>query len=141
MNNTWLALTNSNYLSGNLLNLLAAQQTVNSLNAQQAYTSNTYDSLSLLSSGVTTQFTTAPNGSYRGNLTLSSRWLNTTNSSLTTTNTYYDAGMLGKTQDPVGNVTQLFYSTTYAVEDTYPAFKMLLITRHPLPTTTTPEKC
>ena len=114
VNNTWLALTNSNYLSGNLLNLLSTQQTVNASNTQQAYTSNTYDGQSLLSSGVTTHFTTAPNGTYRGNLTGIGRWLNPTNSNLTTTNTYYDAGMLGKTQDPVGNSTQFFYSTTYA---------------------------
>ncbi|MGD1025789.1 MAG: RHS repeat-associated core domain-containing protein [Candidatus Sulfotelmatobacter sp.] len=114
VNNAWLALTNANYLNGNLLNLLSSQQIVNASGAQQAYTSNTYDSQSLLSSGVTTQFTTAPNGAYRGNLTGISRWLNTTNSNLTTTNTYYDAGMLGKTQDPVGNITQLFYSTSYA---------------------------
>jgi len=114
VNNAWLALTNANYLNGNLLNLLSSQQIVNASGAQQAYTSNTYDSQSLLSSGVTTQFTTAPNGAYRGNLTAVSRWLNTTNTNLTTTNTYYDAGMLGKTQDPVGNITQYFYSTTHA---------------------------
>lgn len=114
VNNTWLALTNGNYLTGNLLNLLSSQQIVNASGVQQSYTSNTYDGQSLLSSGVTTQFTTAPNGTYRGNLTGVSHWLNTTNSNLTTTNTYYDAGMLGKTQDPLGNVTQYFYSTTYA---------------------------
>jgi RHS repeat-associated protein len=113
INNSWLALTNSNYLSANLLNLTASQQTTDSSSTQRAYVTYGYDGGSLLSSGVTTQFTSPPNGTSRGNQTTINHWVNTTNSFLTTTNTYYDTGMLGKTADPANDTTQYSYSTTY----------------------------
>lgn len=57
--------------------------------------------------GYTTSYLT------RGNLTTSKRWLNTTSSWLTSTNTYDDAGNALSTTDPGGHATSLSYSDNF----------------------------
>lgn len=112
--NTYLALNNSSYLSANLLDLVSSVQIKDGGGTQRAYTTYSYDGSSLISSGITTQHNSAPpNGNTRGNLTSVARWLNTTGAYLTSTNTYFDTGMVNVAKDPKLNPTTYAYSSTY----------------------------
>ena len=65
----YLALSNSNYLANNLLNLKSSVQITDGGGTQRAYTTYGYDAYSLAPSGITTQHdSNPPAGTYRGNL-------------------------------------------------------------------------
>lgn len=144
----YLAPQNTNYLGdNNLLNLVSSQQVCSpplqgetgncgpsSTLVQRALKQNTYDQAlscttggsSPCSSGITTQHDASPpSGTYRGNLTTASRWLNTNSSYLNTTHAYFNTGMVQKTIDPVGNIIAYAYSSNYAgaflTQTTYPS--------------------
>jgi RHS repeat-associated protein len=50
---------------------------------------------------------------YRGNLTTSSHWLDTTSSFISSTSTYYDTGMKATSVDPLNHSTSYAYSGTF----------------------------
>jgi len=113
-NTSYLALSNSSYLNNNLLNLVSSVQVLDGGSTQRAYTTYSYDGSSPDSSGVSTQHDSSPPaGSYRGNLTSVARWLDTTSGYATTTNTYFDTGMVHVATDPNSNSTTYAYSSTY----------------------------
>ncbi|MGE5321327.1 MAG: hypothetical protein ACM3SW_00600, partial [Actinomycetota bacterium] len=57
----------------------------------------------------------SPPNAVRGNLTTVSKWLDTTNSFVSSQNTWFDTGMLATTTDPMGHTTTYSYDPT----DTY----------------------
>jgi RHS repeat-associated protein len=107
------ALANSNYLTNDLLSLPASVAVTGS--GPGSTTTYTYDQTTPAPSGITTQHTTSPpGGTYRGNPTTISRYLNTTGTYLSTTSTFFDTGMADVVKDPKLNPTTYGYSPTYA---------------------------
>ncbi len=99
------------YLSNNLLDLPEWVQVTDGSSAQQAYTTYAFDGASL-SPSITTQLDpTPPGGSHPGNLTSTSRWLNTTGGYLTNSETYYDTGVVKTSVDAKGNTTTYSYDS------------------------------
>jgi RHS repeat-associated protein len=114
-NTSYLALANSNYLGQNLLDVPSSIAILDGAGVQKGFTTYGYDEYPLVASGVTTQLNPNPaNGSYRGNLTSVRRWLNTTGTYLTTTNKYYDTGMLERATDPGNHTTTFEYGAAFA---------------------------
>jgi YD repeat-containing protein len=111
---TYLALSNSNYKTANLLDLVTQTTVKNGTGTQVAQTNFSYDEAGrLISSGISTHRDTAV--TYRGNQTSVSRWRNLpTVAWLTTQKYYYDTGMLQKTIDPGTHATTFAYSSTFA---------------------------
>jgi YD repeat-containing protein len=107
------ALSNSNYLNNNLLDLPASVAVTGA--GPGSTTTYAYDQTTPVSSGITTQHSTSPPaGTYRGNPTTVSRYLNTTGTYLSTTQTNWDTGMVDAVTDPKGNPpTKYGYSSTY----------------------------
>jgi RHS repeat-associated protein len=104
----------SPYKTNNLVRLPATITVEDGSGNQKAQTKYGYDASSLASSGITTQHDSAPPaGSSRGNQTSAQRWLNTTNTFLTSTNVYFDTGTIQTATDPKGNPTAFAYSSTY----------------------------
>jgi RHS repeat-associated protein len=110
---SYLALNNSTYLGYNLLDLPSSVKISDAGGTQRAYTTYSYDQYTLGTSGISTQHVTPPNGTYRGNLTSTARWLNTTGTNLSNTNTYFDTGTVDVATDPKSNPTTYGYSPTY----------------------------
>lgn len=122
---SYLWQSNSNYLNFNLLNLASNVSVYDGSSNLKASTNLSYDGSGRVSSGVATQHDSSPvNAPYYGNQTSVARWLNTTGTYLTTTNTLFDTGMLQKTTDPKLNTTTYTYSSSfagaYATEIQYP---------------------
>jgi len=92
---------NPNYLTANLLTISATVTTLNGAGTQVAQTSYTYDESSYSGGGVL------------GNLTTTSRWLNT-GGSLASHTFYNSHGMPTQTLDPRGNSTSYSYDGTGA---------------------------
>jgi RHS repeat-associated protein len=110
---TYEALSNSNYLINNLLTLPASIAVTGS--GPGSTTTYAYDQTTPVSSGITTMHSsTPPAGTYRGNPTTVSRYLNTTGTYLSATSTVFDTGMPSVLTDPNGNLTTFGYSSTYA---------------------------
>ena len=85
-------------------------------------TTYAYDGSAIVSSGTNIGLVSPPG--LRGNATTASRWLNTSNSFLNTTYTYYDTGQMQSMTDPCGNVTcsdmaGSNHTTTYLYTDAY----------------------
>jgi RHS repeat-associated protein len=111
---TYAALTNSNYLNPNILDLVTQETAYNGSGTQIAQTNYTYDGTPLQSSGITMHHNTVANPGYRGNLTLVQKWLNTTGGLVTTKQTsYYDTGMPYQSTDLKGNATTYSYDPAY----------------------------
>ena len=109
---SYQALSNSNYLNNNLLNLPKTVQVSGS--GPGSITDYYYDQTTPISSGITTMHSSSPPaGSYRGNLTTLSNWLNTTSGLLSTVTGFYDTGMPHTLTDPNLNITMTSYSSTY----------------------------
>jgi RHS repeat-associated protein len=107
--------TNPNFLTLNLMSSVHDQITYDGAGGQVAETTYGYDESGLGSSGVSTQFNSSPiNGTTRGNQTSVQRWLNTTNSSITSTATYFNTGSLQSSTDPLLHATTHSYDTFYA---------------------------
>ncbi|MGC2330289.1 MAG: RHS repeat-associated core domain-containing protein [Candidatus Acidiferrales bacterium] len=92
--NGYLALNNSTYLNANLLDLPSSVQIKDGGGTQRAYTTYGYDAA----------------GGVHGNLTSTSRWLNTTGGYLTTNNVYDSYGRVTSTTDPNNNTTTYGYT-------------------------------
>lgn len=114
---------NATYKSNNFVSLPVSvtlcTQPSNCVDGTQAnrvaQTTYGYDQVSVVSSGVTTQFTAPPaGGNVRGHQTTASRWLNTTNSLVSSTATYFDTGMKATSVDPLGHTTSYHYSSNFA---------------------------
>src|SRR4029077_5879906 len=82
---------------------------------QLAQTTYAYDQFALGSSGIgTPTHVTPPAGEpYRGNLTTVSHWLNTTNTLIPSTATYFDTGMKASSTDPLNHTTTYTYSSDF----------------------------
>jgi RHS repeat-associated protein len=104
----------SSYMANHLLSLPYTAQILNGSGTQVALTTFAYDQTSLTSSGITTQHDNAPpTGTYRGNQTSVSRWVNTTGTNLTSTATFYDTGMAYQLTDPASHTTSYAYSSNF----------------------------
>ncbi|MGH9554618.1 MAG: RHS repeat domain-containing protein [Terriglobales bacterium] len=111
----YLALSNANYKTHNLMNLVSSVTIRDGAAVQKALTNFAYDGAALVASGITTQRNTAPpNGTYRGNQTSVSRWLNTNGTYQTSTTAYFDTGMVYQVKDPLLHTTTFAYSATFA---------------------------
>jgi len=106
---------NGSYLTAHLVDLPASVIVKDGNGIRVAETDYTYDeSQYLTASGITTQHGAAPNGTVRGNLTTVSRWLNTTNSLISTHSNWYDTGEVYQQTDSLGNTTTHSYDAAYA---------------------------
>jgi RHS repeat-associated protein len=106
------ALANSNYLTNNLLDLPASIVVTGA--GPGSTTTFAYDQTTPVSSGITTEHSSSPpGGTYRGNQTTVSRYLNTTGTYLSTTSTNWDTGVVDVVTDPKTNQTKYAYSSTY----------------------------
>jgi RHS repeat-associated protein len=110
---TYEALSNSNYLTNNMLALPASVAITGS--GPGSTTTYAFDQTTPVSSGITTMHSSSPpGGTYRGNPTTVSRYLNTTGTYLNTTSTFFDTGMVHVVTDPKTNPTATYlYSPTY----------------------------
>jgi RHS repeat-associated protein len=112
---SYVALSNTNYLSANLLNLVGSRTLYNGSSSQTAQDTFSYDGYSLESSGITTEHnSTPPDGIYRGNETSACRWLNTNNSNICNQIFHYDTGTVYQNTDPLNHITTFQYSSAYA---------------------------
>ncbi|WP_353071992.1 RHS repeat-associated core domain-containing protein [Tunturiibacter gelidoferens] len=87
---------------------------------QVKQTTYLYDKGTVAASGAKTGLASAPG--LRGNATSVSQWLNTNNSVLSTTYTYFDTGQINTVTDPCGNsactdLTGTTHTTTYGYTD------------------------
>jgi RHS repeat-associated protein len=121
----YLHLTSSTYLNANILDRITSKtvydstsNTCKGVSQACAQTTYSYDSTAITS----TSSTPAPNHDYtghgytfttRGNVTQTSRWLNSNGTWLSTTNVYDDLGNLRSTTDPKGNVTSFSYTDNF----------------------------
>jgi RHS repeat-associated protein len=100
------------YQSVNLLDRVSSKVTYDGSANRMAETDYGYDDPNrLASSGISTQHVT-PAG-VRGNQTSASRWLNTTNSSVTNYTNWFDTGEVYQHVDPLGNTTTHSYDPAY----------------------------
>jgi hypothetical protein len=103
-----------NYLAAHLLDLPASVVIKDGNGNRVAETDYTYDeSQYLTAANITTQHG-APPGAVRGNLTTVSRWLNTSNSLISSHTNWYDTGEVNQQIDPLGNTTTHSYNPFYA---------------------------
>ncbi len=111
----YAALTNTNYLNANLLDLVTQATVQDGSSHQVSQITYGYDETTLQSSGITTQHvTTLANPGYRGNQTSVKSWLNTTGGTVTTAQTqFYDTGMPYLSTDLKNNQTQYTYDPAY----------------------------
>jgi RHS repeat-associated protein len=101
------------YLTAHLLDLPASVVTRDGNGNRLAETDYTYDeSQYLTASNITTQHV-APPGAVRGNLTTVSRWLNTSNSLISSHTNWNDTGEVYQQIDALGNSTTHSYDPFY----------------------------
>lgn len=111
-NTQYLGLTNSNYLSNNIINPPYTVQVKDGGGTQRALTTYNYDQYGLAASNVSLQLNTSPpTGNYRGNLTSITRWVNSGGPNLTTTHYFLNSGEVNLSQDPAGNQTQYVFAS------------------------------
>jgi RHS repeat-associated protein len=111
----------SSYLAANLADLVTLTQIYDGSGNVLSQTQNSYDGGGLTSTG-TCQAPGVPNHDYcnypstfllRGNVTQTSRWVNTTNTWVNTTNTYDDLGNILSTSDPLSHTTTFDYTDSW----------------------------
>ncbi len=114
-NFTYYHNSNSAYLNAHIWDLVAQKSVYDGGNNLVASTQYSYDTTSITpTSGVPQHDTNySSSNTVRGNPTIVSRWLNTTSSSLTTTNYYNDVGNLVQTTDPAGHTYTLSYADNF----------------------------
>jgi RHS repeat-associated protein len=112
---TYLFQNDGRYLTANLVDLPASVITKDGAGNRVAETDYAYDDTSrLVSSGITTQHSAAPNPApVRGNQTSVSKWLNTGTTIVSYTN-WYDTGEAYQQIDPLTHTTTYSYSGTFA---------------------------
>ena len=118
--NHYLWQDNATYKSNNFLGLQVSSILKDGAGCEMAKASNgfdeTYNSITLQASGITTQHGAAP-WAVRGNHTSSSRWLISAcaeQSAITSHTTPYDTGLPYQDYDPLGHFTQYMYSSSFA---------------------------
>jgi RHS repeat-associated protein len=107
--------TNSAYLTAHMLDLPASVIVYDGAHTKMAETDYLYDEpayLTIPTPAVTTQHVAPPN-SVRGNPTTVNRWLNTTNSFISSHTNWYDTGEPFQKIDPLGHTTTLSYDPAY----------------------------
>ena len=116
--NHYLWQDNSTYLNDNLISLPASSTVKDGSGNQVAQTTYTYDQYGQgqpAASGITTGHVSPPaGGTVRGNATTASHWLNTTNSLISSSATYFDTGMKASSTDPLNHTTNYTYSSAFA---------------------------
>jgi RHS repeat-associated protein len=113
--NHYLWQDSATYQSNNFLALLASTTIKDGAGSQAAQTTYTYDQGTVASSGIATQLVSPPaGGNVRGNQTKVNHWLNTNNSFISSSATYFDTGMKATSTDPNGNATSYSYSLSFA---------------------------
>jgi RHS repeat-associated protein len=112
---TYLHNSNSTYLNAHLWDLVTQKSVYDGNSNLFASTQYSYDTTTITpTSGVPQHDTNySSSNTVRGNPTIVSRWLNTTNSWLTTTNYYNDVGNLVQTTDPGGHTYTLSYTDNF----------------------------
>ena len=105
---------NVNYANLNIADLVTEKQVFDASGNKYSDSIMYYDqSIVSTTSGVPNHDYTV--GTYRGNLTQSSQWLNTTNSwPINTTNAYNDLGHVISTTDPGGHTTTFSYADSWS---------------------------
>lgn len=113
--NHYLWQDNAVYKANNFVALPASITTKDGGGNQVAQVTYTYDEGTSGSSGIGLPTHTGPPAGepYRGNLTTTSHWLDTTNSLISSTATYLDTGMKATSKDPLLNLTSYTYSPTF----------------------------
>jgi RHS repeat-associated protein len=106
---------NATYKSDNFVSAPASVTLKDGAGNQVAQTTYTYDEGTPGTSGIGLPTHVGPPAGepYRGNLTTTSKWLNTTNSFISSTATYLDTGMKATSRDPLLNQTSYTYSPTF----------------------------
>src|SRR4029077_2926534 len=102
---------NSAYLTAHLLDLPASVIVKDASGSRMAETDYSYDEPAYLTTpnpAISTQHG-APPYSVRGNQTTVSRWLNTTNSFVSSHTNWYDTGEVYRAIDPLGRTTTHSY--------------------------------
>lgn len=113
--NHYLWQDNATYKNNNFISLLASSTVRDGAGNQVAKASYGYDESTVAASGITTGLVSPPaGGNVRGNATTVSHWLNTTNSFISGTATYFDTGMKATTTDPLNHTISYTYSPTFA---------------------------
>jgi RHS repeat-associated protein len=127
------AFSSSPYLTYNLLDAVSSVaifdsigNTCKGVSTSCAYTYNGYDESVLQSSSITKQHNSTPvNGTTRGNVTSTHRWLNgsstatsncnvsVSNGYIVSTTVYFDTGEVQHSSDPCGHSTSYQYSSSY----------------------------
>src|SRR6266567_7140718 len=117
---SYLHTGNSNYLSRNITGKVLTKIIADGSGSQVAKTINEYDNYShpnqsMLASGAM-QHDSAYGTSfiYRGNLTAVQDWVNTTNTYLTSTHQFDDAGNVLSVIDPLGNKTSFDFTDSWS---------------------------
>jgi RHS repeat-associated protein len=112
--------SDSRFLAANILDSPASVVIKDGAGQKMAETDYAYDEAAYLTPYESTigalpagTHVGAPNA-VRGNLTTVSRWLNPSNSMISTHVNWYDTGEMYKSIDPLGNTTTHSYSLTYA---------------------------
>lgn len=106
---------NTTYKTNNFVKLMASTTLQDALGNQMSKTTHGYDEVAVTASGIGTSLVAPPaGGNIRGNVTTVSHWLNTTNSFISNTATYFDTGMKASSTDPKGNTTTYAYSSAFA---------------------------
>ncbi|HEY5027837.1 MAG TPA: hypothetical protein VIK39_05465, partial [Candidatus Angelobacter sp.] len=102
---------NATYKTNNFISLPASSTAKDGAGSQIAQTTYTYDQGTPASSGIGTPTHVAPpaGATIRGNLTAISHWLNTTNTLIPSTATYFDTGMKATSADPLTRTTSYSY--------------------------------
>jgi len=105
--------TDPDYVGANMIDFLASTTVRDATGAQVAQTTYSYDQGTVQPSNITTQHGT--HAGPRGNRTTISRWLNTNNSLVTSTATYFDTGLVFQQFDALGNPSKtLTYDPAFA---------------------------
>jgi hypothetical protein len=119
----YLALSNSSYLTNNLLDLVSSVQIQSGSGGQTALASYGYDAPGLVPTNIQEQKVASPDNGAPGNQTSVSQWMSgstvaTTNCSSTvsngnetTTKAIYDTGEVASATDPCGHATSFSYLT------------------------------
>jgi YD repeat-containing protein len=111
---TYVWQNDARYLTANLIDLPASVVTKDGNGNRVAETDYTYDEPQYLTAtNITRQHVAAPNP-VRGNLTTVGRWLNTSNSFISSHINWFDTGEVYQQIDPLGNTTTHSYGAFYA---------------------------
>lgn len=118
--NQYLWQANSTYFNNNFLSLVSSTTTTNGAGTQVEQITYGYDEVAVTPSNLNTSTLVSPpaGGNIRGNRTTTSHWLDRSNSSLSSTATYFDSGMVASSTPPqnsdgLNRTTNYSYSSNF----------------------------